>query len=49
VVGAADRHDARDPAPGAHDHVPPDLLPEDAVRAADVVHPLGCDRRRLQA
>src|SRR6185437_15776282 len=29
---AADRHDARDPAPSAHDHLAADLLAEDAVR-----------------
>ena len=46
---AADRHDARDPAARADDHLAADLLAEDPVRRADVVAALGRDRRRLEA
>ena len=48
VEGSADRHDAWDAASRADDHVAADLLPEDAVGAADVVLALGGDRRGLQ-
>ena len=48
-VHAAERHDAGDPPPGADDHLAADLLAEDPVRRADVVAPLGRDRRGLQA
>ena len=48
-VGAGDRDDARDPAAGADDHVPADLLPEDPVRAPDVVLALRRDGGRLEA
>ena len=38
-----------DSTPGADDHVASDVLPQDAVRASDVVLALGYDRRRLEA
>src|SRR5581483_1003177 len=44
----AERDDAGDPAPGAHDHLAADLLAEDPVRRADVTAPLGRHGRRLQ-
>ena len=47
VVDAGHRRHARDPAPGADDHLAVDLLAQDLVRAADVVGALGRDRRRL--
>ena len=47
-VDAAERDDAGDAAPGAHDHLAADLLAQDPVRRADVVAALGRDRRRLE-
>ena len=46
---AAERNDAGNPSPGTHDHLPADLLAQDAVRGADAVTLLGRDRRGLQA
>ena len=46
---ARDRRHARNPAPGADDHLAVELLPKDAVRAAHVVLALRRDRRRLDA
>ncbi len=48
-VDAAERHDARQPAAGADDHLAADLLAQDPVRRADVAAHLRRDRRRLQA
>src|SRR4051812_19562373 len=48
IGDARDRRDTGDPAPGADDPPPADLLAQDAVRAADVVRALGSDRRRLE-
>jgi hypothetical protein len=48
-VHAAERHDARDAAPRPHDHLPADLLAQDAVRRADVVAPFRGDRGGLEA
>ena len=48
-VDAADRGHPGNPPAGAYDHVPADLLPEDAIWAADVVGSLRRDRRRLEA
>src|SRR6185312_789293 len=45
----AERNDPGNPAPGANDHLPADLLAQDAVRGADAVALLGRDRRSLQA
>src|SRR6185369_9312298 len=41
--------DSGDAAPGADDHVAADLLPQDAIRAADVVLALGRNGGGLQA
>src|SRR4029450_5294182 len=49
IEGPADRHDSGDAAPGADDHVAADLLPQDAIRAADVVLALGRNGGGLQA
>jgi hypothetical protein len=48
-VHARDRRHAGDPATGADDHLPADLLAQDAVGGADVVLALGRDRGRLDA
>ena len=48
-VHAGERHDARDPAARADDHLAVDLLAQDPVGRADVVPTLGSDRRALQA
>src|ERR671924_88869 len=47
-VHAAERDDAGDAASRADDDFAADLLPEDAVRRADVAGSFGRDRRRLQ-
>jgi hypothetical protein len=44
----ADRDDAGNATAGADDHLAAELLPEDAVRRADVALGLGRDRRRLE-
>ena len=46
---AAERHHAWNAAPGAHDHLSTDLLPQDPVRRTDVVASLRRDRRSLEA
>jgi hypothetical protein len=48
-VDPAERHDAGDPAAGADDHLPADLLAKDPVGRADVAGALRRDRRRLQS
>ena len=48
-VYAAERHHARDATPGPDDDLPADLLPQDAVRRADVVAPFRGDRGGLEA
>ena len=47
-VHTAERHHARNAPTGPDDHLPADLLPQDAVRRADVVAALRCDRRCLE-
>src|SRR6185436_1587691 len=44
----ADGNDARDSPPGAHDHLPADLLAQDPVRRADVADALGRNGRGLE-
>ena len=46
---AADREHAGDAPAGADDHLAADVLAQDPVGRADVVHSLGRDGRRLQA
>jgi hypothetical protein len=48
-VHAAERHHARDATPGPHDDLPADLLPQDAIRRADVVASFRGDRGGLEA
>ena len=48
-VHATDGHDSGDAAPGPHDHLAADLLPQDPVRRADVVPAFWRDRGALQA
>ena len=48
-VHVTDGHDSGDTAPGPHDHLAADLLPQDPVRRADVVPAFGRDRGALQA
>ena len=48
VVHAAERHDARDAAARADDHLAADLLAQDPVRRADVAAGLGRHRRSFE-